>query len=44
MSALPLKADVCSANTDVRHGPEADIQEFSCSEQEKPPAVSRQGL
>jgi hypothetical protein len=25
MSALPLKADMCIATTDVRYGPEADI-------------------
>ena len=25
MSALPPKADMCSANTDVRFGPKADI-------------------
>jgi len=26
MSALPPKADICGAATDVRSGPEADIQ------------------
>jgi len=25
MSALPLKADMCGANTNVRQGPKADI-------------------
>ncbi len=25
MSALPLKADMCTANADVRYGPEADM-------------------
>src|SRR5262245_39887147 len=25
MSALPPKADICSANTDVRYGPKADM-------------------
>ena len=25
MSALPPKADMCGANTDVRYGPKADI-------------------
>jgi hypothetical protein len=28
MSALPPKADICSAVADVRSGPIADIQEF----------------
>jgi len=28
MSALPQKADVRGAKTDVRFGPKADIQEF----------------
>jgi hypothetical protein len=27
MSALPPKADICSANSNVRFGPKADIQD-----------------
>ena len=30
MSALPLKADMCGATTDVRYVPEADITELGC--------------
>jgi hypothetical protein len=32
MSALPLKADMCGATSDVRYGPKADI-----SQTERPP-------
>ena len=28
MSALPLKADMCGATTDVCFGPKADMQKF----------------
>jgi hypothetical protein len=36
MSALPLKADMCSALAHVRFGPIADIQETRFSPKEKP--------
>ena len=29
MSALPPKADMCSATRDVRYGPKADIKPYS---------------
>jgi len=29
MSALPPKADMCGATSDVRYGPKADIVQFS---------------
>jgi hypothetical protein len=40
MSALPPKADMCSALADVRYGPKADIEptsdEYSYARQDNP--------
>jgi len=40
MSALPPKADMCGATTDIRQGPIADIQVFG-SRQRKPRDIAR---
>jgi hypothetical protein len=42
MSALPPKADMCSATRHVRFMPKADIsQSFNCKQKDRLAAVSR---
>jgi hypothetical protein len=42
MSALPPKADMCGAISDVRHGPIADILEFGSRQKKNPGTLPRQ--